>query len=179
MIKKILVATHGTAGAVAAEQYALDLARTLDAGLHALYVIHEGWGSLVGIEWLHSSETRMDFYRYAESELFRMADAALEDFVRRAAACGLNVTTSVRVGDPGEAIVSESRERGSDLIVLGEAGGKRSEEYKAKISMNKLLKSAPCSVLRVKAAAREEKDATLIGEEYTPRLYQIAPGAQG
>lgn len=160
MIRTILVATHGSKGAVEAERCALDLARTHDAELHALYVIHKGWGSLVGIEWLHSSEKRMEFYRYAEAELYRMADAALSGFVSRATARGLNVTTSVRVGDPGEVIVSESRERGSDLIVLGDACKGRSEEYKARINVGKLLRSAPCSVLQVKAAAREE-DAAL------------------
>jgi hypothetical protein len=105
----------------------------------------------------------MDFYRYAESELYRMADAALGNFVERAAACGVNVTTSVKVGDPGEVIVSEARERGSDFIVLGDACKGRSEEYKARINVGKLLRSAPCSVLQVKADARA-KDAVLACE---------------
>jgi len=175
MIRKILVATHGSKGAVKAEQYALDLARTLGAELHALYVIHKGWGSLVGIEWLHSSETRMEFFRYAESELYRMADAALGSFTKRAAACGLAVTTSVRVGDPGEVIALDARERGSDLIVLGDACEGRSEEYKARINVGKLLRSAPCSVLQVKAHARE-KDASLTGEACAAGLQGIAQG---
>lgn len=159
MIRKILVATHGTDGAVEAEHYALDLGRAFHAELHALYVIHKGWGSLVGIEWLHSSEKRMEFYRYAESELYRMADAAMGAFVQRAETCGVHVTTSVRVGDPGEVIVSESRERGSDLIVLGDAGRGRSREYKAKISMKKLMRAAPCSVLQVKTSAGSNNSA--------------------
>lgn len=163
MIRTILVATHGSKGAVEAEQYALDLARTLGAELHALYVIHKGWGSLVGIEWLHSSETRMDFYRYAEAELYRMADEALGSFVRRAEACGLHVTTSIRVGEPGDAIVDDARERGSDLIVLGDACKGRSEEYKARINVGRLMRSAPCSVLQVKSISRD-KDAVLAGE---------------
>ena len=163
MISKILVATHGSKGAVEAEYYALDLARTLDAELHALYVIHKGWGSLVGIEWLHSSERRMEFYRYAEMELYRMADTALGRFAQRAADCGVKVTTSVLVGDPGEVIVNKARERGADLIVIGDACKGRSEEYKARINVGKLLRSAPCSVLQVKANARE-KGAVLNGE---------------
>jgi len=175
MIRKILVATHGSKGAVEAEQYALDLARTLGAELHGLYVIHKGWGSLVGIEWLHSSETRMEFFRYAESELYRMADAALGAFALRAAACNMNVTTSVRVGDPGEAIVDDARERGSDLIVLGDICKRRSEEYKARINAGKLLRSAPCSMLQVKATARE-KEAALTGEACAAGLQGIAHG---
>jgi nucleotide-binding universal stress UspA family protein len=171
MIRTILIATHGSKGAVEAEHYALDLAATHDAELHALYVIHKGWGSLVGIEWLHSSEKRMDFYRYAEAELYKMADAALSGFVQRAMARGLTVTTSIRVGDPGEVIVSESRELGPDLIVLGDACKGRSEEYKAKINVGKLLRSAPCSVLQVKATARE-KDLALTAEA-------CAAGVQG
>lgn len=175
MIRTILVATHGTEGAVEAEHNAVDLARTFGAELHALYVIHKGWGSLVGIEWLHSSEKRMDFYRYAEAELYKMADAALGEFARRAAACGLTVTTAVRVGDPGGAIVDVARERGSDLIVLGDACKGRSEEYKARINVGKLMRSAPCSVLQVKATARE-KDAARAGEACTAGLQGIARG---
>jgi len=168
MIGKILVATHGSKGAVEAEQHALDLATTLGAELHALYVIHKGWGSLVGIEWLHSSETRMDFFRYAEAELYRMADEALGKFAQRAAACGVTATTSVRVGEPGEVLVNEARERGFDLIVLGDVCKGRSEEYKAKINVRKLLRSAHCSVLQVKASTRKT-DATIISETCASR----------
>jgi nucleotide-binding universal stress UspA family protein len=175
MIRTILVATHGSKGAVEAEHYALDLARTLGAELHALYVIHKGWGSLVGIEWLHSSEKRMDFYRYAEAELYRMADEALGHFAQRAAACGVRITTSVLVGDPGEVIVNEARERRADLIVLGDACKGRSEEYKARINTGKLLRSATCSVLQVKAVARE-KDSVLAGEACAAGLQGTAQG---
>lgn len=153
MITKILVATHGTENAIQAELYAIQLAKALGAGLHALYVIHKDWGSLVGIEWLHSSEKRMEFYRYAESELERMAGAALDGFVQRALSEGLSVTVSVRVGEPSDVIADEAMALGSGLIVIGSDGSKRSEEYRAKISPAKFLKSAPCSVLRVKADA--------------------------
>lgn len=151
MIRKILVATHGTEGAVPAELYALHLAKALQAELHGLYVINKDWGSLVGIEWLHSSEKRMDFYHYAESELYRMANTALESFKQRALANEVSVMTSVRVGDPAEAIAEEARAQGADLILIGSASKERSEEYKAKVSLKKLLKSAPCSVLLAKA----------------------------
>lgn len=150
MIRKILVATHGTEGAILAELYALQLAKALDTGLHGLYVINKDWGSLVGIEWLHSSEKRMEFYHYAESELYRMANTALDSFKQRALANELGVMTSVRVGDPAEAIAEEARTQGADLIIIGSAGKERSAEYRAKVSIKKLLKSAPCSVLHVK-----------------------------
>jgi nucleotide-binding universal stress UspA family protein len=169
MIRKILVATHGTENAIQAESYAIQLANALGADLHGLYVINKGWGSLVGIEWLHSSEKRMDFYRYAESELYRMADAALTGFVQHAGAYGLNVKSSVRVGDPVDVISEEAAAIRADLIVIGSNGSKRSEEYRAKISLVKLLKSAPCSVLRVKPDVnkggeklKEQEDALLL-----------------
>lgn len=149
MFKRILIATHGTEGAKKAESYAIELAGALGADLHGLYVIHKGWGSLVGIEWLHSSEKRMEFYRYAESELYRMADVALTGFVQRAEAHGLNVKSSVRVGDPGDVIAEEAMDRHIDLIVIGGNSDVRSEEYKARISLKRLMKLAPCPVLVV------------------------------
>ena len=84
MFKRILIATHGTEGAKKAESYAIKLAGALGAELHGLYVIHKDWSSLVGIEWLHSSERRMEFYRYAESEFYRRAEEVLKAFAERA-----------------------------------------------------------------------------------------------
>jgi len=168
MIRKILVPTHGTENALHAESHAIQLANALGADLHGLYVIHEGWASLVGIEWLHSSEKRMIFYHHAESELYKMADAAMTGFVQRAETHGLNVKTSVRVGDPVDVIAEEARAIGADLIVIGSDGSERSEEYRAKISLNKLMKFAPCSVLRVKADA-SRGDANI--EEHEHALF--------
>jgi len=145
MIRSILVATHGTAGAVRAEAYACFLARALDAALHGLYVIHSGWASLVGIEWLHSSRVRMDFYRYAESEFHRRAEEVLAHL--RSVAGDRDFTTAVRVGDPAEVITDEARVRAADLIVIGGRSPVRSEEYRARLSVKKLLKQAPCPVL--------------------------------
>jgi len=147
------VATHGTENAVQAEIYAVQLAECLKAGLHGLYVIHKDWGSLVGIEWLHSSEKRMDFYRYTESELYRMAHTALAGLVDRGKTHGLTVTSSIRVGGLEEAIAEEAAAVQADLIVIGSSGGRRSKEYRAKVSLNTLVKKTPCSVLRIKSEA--------------------------
>lgn len=171
MITKILVATHGTENAIQAESYAIQLAKALGADLHGLYVIHKGWGSLVGIEWLHSSEKRMDFYRYAESELYRMADAALTAFVQRSEEHGLNVKSSVRVGDPGDVIAEEAKALGADLVIIGSNSNSSSEEYRAKISLTRLLKSATCSVLRVKADAGRGGEKLRV-QEHAPCLQE-------
>jgi nucleotide-binding universal stress UspA family protein len=145
MFKKILVATHGTEGAKNAERYSYELAKIFGAELHGLYVIHKGWSSLIGIEWLHSSHARMEFYRYAESQFNLRANEVLESFKKIAA--DIKVTTSVKVGEPTEIILEEARVHNSDLIVIGCVSSVRSEEYKARISMKNLLKFAPCPVL--------------------------------
>ena len=145
MFKKILLATHGTEGAKKAEQYSYELAKVFGAKLHGLYVIHSGWGSLVGIEWLHSSHTRMEFYRYAEAQFNLRASEVLESF--RKFAADIKVSTAVKVGEPTEIILEEAKAYHADLIVVGSVSSIRSEEYKARISMKKLLKFAPCPVL--------------------------------
>ena len=91
----------------------------------------------------------MEFYRYAESELYRMADVALTGFVHRAEAHGLNVKSSVRVGDPGDVIAEEAGALGADIVIIGSSNNVRSEEYKARISLKRLMKLAPCPVLVV------------------------------
>ncbi len=145
MFKRILIATHGTQGAKKAEAYAIGLARELGAEIHGLYVIHKDWGSLVGIEWLHSSEKRMEFYRYAESEFYLRAEEVLKAFGEHAK--GIEVTTAIRVGEPAEVIAEEAKDIEADLIVIGGESKERSEEYKAKVPMKKLIKIAPCPIL--------------------------------
>lgn len=148
MFRKILLATHGTEGAKEAEGYAIELAKTFNSELHALYVIHKGWGSLIGIEWLHPSHTRMDFYKYTETELFRRAKEVLQDFQSRST--GIEVVPSVIVGDPVEIIANEAKNKEVDLVIIGDKSNDRSEEYKARISLKKLLKLAPCPVFVAK-----------------------------
>ncbi len=150
MFRKILVATHGTEGARQAEACAISLAESLGAELHGLYVIHQGWGSLVGIEWLHPSETRMAFYRYAENELYRRAGDVLEAFAARAGR--IPASREIVVGEPADAIARSAREQAADLIVIGGTGLSRSEEYQARVSLKKLMKRAPCPVLVAKGS---------------------------
>lgn len=145
MIRKMLIATHATEGAKKAELYAIEMANAFGAELHALYVINKDWGSLVGIEWLHPANVRMEFYRYAESEFYRRAEEILEAFKENAK--GFEVATAIRVGELAEAIADEAKDKGVDLIVIGGSSNGRSEEYKAKVSVKKLIKLAPCPVL--------------------------------
>lgn len=148
MFRKILIATHGTLGAKQAESYAIGLARKFGAELYGLYVIHKDWSSLIGIEWLHSSNTRMDFYRYAESEFKRRATEVLQDL--KSHADGIACVMSIKVGEPAEVIANEARQIGVDLIIIGSNCNRRSsEEYKAKVSLKRLLKLAPCPVFIV------------------------------
>lgn len=150
MFKKILIATHGTEGAQKAESYAIGLTRQSGAELHGLYVIHKDWSSLVGIEWLHSSERRMEFYRYAESQFYIRAEEVLRAFAERAKGMEMEVATCVKVGDPAEVIAEEALDRHIGLIVVGDNSDVRSsEEYKARISLKRLMKLAPCPVLVV------------------------------
>lgn len=153
MFRNILVATHGTEGARKGEALSIGLAKAFDSHLHGLYVIHKGWGSLVGIEWLHSSERRMDFYRYAESEFYRRAEEVMESF--KAKAEGLTVLTEIAVGEPAEVIARVAREMSADLIVIGDRSSVRSEEYQARVSLRKLMKLASCPVLVANAVPEE------------------------
>ena len=151
MFNKILIATHGTKGARKAELYAIRLARAFDAELLGLYVIHKGWSSLVGIEWLHASHVRMEFYRYAESQFHQRANQVLDELRSRTE--GIKIVTSVRVGEPTDVIAEEAEKNQAEIIVVGTDSSERSEEYRARISIKKLIKKAPCPVLVVNGAS--------------------------
>ncbi|MBI5025930.1 MAG: universal stress protein [Nitrospirae bacterium] len=150
MIKRILVPTHGTEGARKAEEYALNMAKALGASVYGLYIIHKGWSSIAGIDWLNTSETRMQFYRHVEDELERRANEVLNAFTKRAHDMGITIETEKVVGEPVKVILEAAERLDADLIVMGGPSNRRSEEYKAKIPFQKLIKHSSRAILMVK-----------------------------
>ena len=64
----VLLASHGTKGAIAAERAALDMCKKGDR-LHHLLVVPTLWEGMTGDDWLNNGSTRNRFRRYLESEL--------------------------------------------------------------------------------------------------------------
>src|SRR3989344_8709381 len=66
--KHILLASHGTEGARAAEKLAYSFCGP-GTTLHHLIVVPDFWKGMQGDDWLNNASTRATFGRYVESQL--------------------------------------------------------------------------------------------------------------
>jgi nucleotide-binding universal stress UspA family protein len=107
-MKRILIATDGSAGAREAVEYGLDLARHSHASATVVYV-RRAPRPLVGDP----------FDRREISEGQRRADDAVDHALRVAADLGVETDVEIVEGDPATQIIELAWRRDADLIVLG------------------------------------------------------------
>ena len=69
MIRRFLLASHGSVGAIAAEQAAIAACIAGDE-LDHLYVIPSWWSGMTGDDWLNNGITRNRFRDYVEQQLW-------------------------------------------------------------------------------------------------------------
>lgn len=117
-VNRILLASHGTDGAKAAEQVALDLCAegTL---LHHLVVVPTFWQGSTGDDWLQNGSVRDGFRRYLEGELGKEVDENLTRVGKAADEKGIKLTNDMIVGEPDKVLLEASEQAEFDLIVVG------------------------------------------------------------
>ena len=114
----ILIASHGTPGAQAAEQAALALCRA-GGRLSHLVVVPDLWRGMLGDDWLNNASTREAYGKYVESELQREIDSHVGRLRSRAAASGIGYESRVMLGRPTGCLIDYSREVAPALVVIG------------------------------------------------------------
>lgn len=107
MYDTILVATDGSEPANRAVDFALDIASTFDADVHAIYVVDT---RRYGASILTNADTAVEDLRERGRELLR-------DVETRA-----DATSELRRGRPHEEIEAYAAEIDADLVVLGHRG---------------------------------------------------------
>ena len=114
----ILIASHGTTGAQAAERAALGWCRT-GGRLSHLVVVPDLWRGMLGDDWLNNAATRDTYGKYVESELQREIDAHVARLSAQAATAGIAYAVKVVLGEPTQCLLEYSSEIAPALIVLG------------------------------------------------------------
>lgn len=114
----ILLASHGTEGAQAAEQAAIQLCNE-GGRVHHLIVVPTFWKGMTGDDWLNNGSTRDRFRRYLEDQLTQEVREHQARVSGAAEAKRLTYTTEVVLGEPDEVLVSASQKEAFDLVVLG------------------------------------------------------------
>ena len=117
-LTRILIASHGTPGAQAAEQAALAWCRA-GGRLSHLLVVPDLWRGMMGDDWLNNASTRDTYGKYVESELQREIDVHVGRLRAQAAAAGIAYEVKVMLGKPTECLLAFSREVAPALVVIG------------------------------------------------------------
>jgi len=158
MFTKILLCTHGSAGAQKAEDYVFThlLPKSSSAELTVLTIIDKDWSSMSTDDWLNTSTTRTQFKDYVEEQLGR---EIAEDWQRIKDKYPLAEQAKfIKVaGDIEETIAEVAEKLNSELIILGAYHKKPSRLFSIKmtpglaatLSNVKLHPLLPCPLLTV------------------------------
>ena len=114
----ILLASHGTDGAKAAEQIAIQMCKE-GGHVHHLIVVPTFWQGMTGDDWLNNGSTRDRFRRYLEDQLSQEVQEHQARVSEAAEARHLIYTTEVILGEPDECLATASQKEHFDLVVLG------------------------------------------------------------
>ena len=115
----ILLASHGTEGAQAAEQMAIELCKQGGHVHHLIVVPKRLWEGMTGDDWLNNGSTRDTFRRYLEDQLSQEVEEHQARVSDAAKTKDLNYTSEVVVGEPEECLINTSQKEAYDLVVMG------------------------------------------------------------
>ena len=147
MYERILVPTDGSTATGSAIDHAVELARTHDATLHALYVVDVGaYSSLeVGAEVVADG---------LESE----GQSAVDAVADRVADAGVDVETAVETGVVHRAIVEYVADNDIDLVVMGTHGRTGVGRFLLGSVAEKVVRTAAAPVLTVRSNVGADDD---------------------
>ena len=135
--ERVLIASHGTPGARAAERVALEFAAP-GATIFHLVVVPDFWRGMMGDDWLNNASTRAAYGRHVEAELAREIEehrAALEQEVR---AGGRRYEMKVVLGQPDAALLDYAATLQPDIVVIGAPRPKGAPGLRSRMRVDKL-----------------------------------------
>jgi len=114
----ILLASHDTPGARAAENAAFELGCPR-ARLSHLIVVPDLWRGMMGDDWLNNATTRDTYGKYVENQLQREIQSHIDRIRPSALARGFAYEFKVMLGKPTECLLAYCSEISPALVVIG------------------------------------------------------------
>jgi nucleotide-binding universal stress UspA family protein len=142
----ILLASHGTPGARAAERLALDFAAN-SGRLFQLVVVPDFWKGMMGDDWLNNARTRDIYARHVESQLQREIDEELARVRTMAQQRGLAYAHQVTLGKPAECLLACAAELRPDLIVIGSPRPPGARGLRSRMQLDTLVRGLAAPLL--------------------------------
>ena len=145
-IKKILVNIDGTEQSITAAQYAIVLAKYLQAELNAIYVINtKALEDLVRAH-IFLKEEQSEYERDLREDAIRY----LKHVAQLGRKKGIEIKTHSAEGSGHKEILNFVKENEIDLLVVGEISSIRSRRDEFYDETERAIRAVPCSVLIVK-----------------------------
>jgi nucleotide-binding universal stress UspA family protein len=144
--KHILLASHGTDGARAAEKLAYSFCRP-GTTLHHLIVVPDFWKGTMGDDWLNNASTREVFGRYVESQLEQEIRAHLKRMLRETARRKIRYRYEIVQGKPADCLMKRAATGPVDLIILGTPRPKGKTGLRSRMLEEKIFKSLKAPLL--------------------------------
>ena len=135
---RVLIASHGTPGARAAERAALELAAPGASILH-LVVVPDFWRGMMGDDWLNNASTRAAYGRHVESQLAQEIEQHRIALEREIRASGRHYEIKVVVGKPDEALLDYAAAAQPDLVVIGAPRPRGTPGLRSRMRVEKLI----------------------------------------
>lgn len=147
MYDDILVPTDGSPAATAAIDHAVDLAKTYDATIHALYVVDASAFSSIEA----GSELVID-------ALEEEGQRAVEEVTDAAAEAGVDVETNVVSGTAYRRILDHIDSENVDLVVMGTHGRSGVERFLLGSVTERVVRTADVPVLTIRHQDEEAEE---------------------
>lgn len=145
-LKHILLASHGTDGARAAEKLAYSFCGP-GAVLHHLIVVPDLWKGMQGDDWLNNASTRAAFGRYLESQLEQEVRGHIRQMMQEAKKRRIRYRYEVVQGKPVDCLIRRAAKGPADLVVLGSPRPKGRTGLRSRMLEEKLFKSLRVPVI--------------------------------
>jgi len=145
-VNRVLLASHGTDGAKAAEKAALEICKE-GTHLHHLVVVPTFWQGTTGDDWLQNGSVRDNFRRYLEDELGKEVDENLMRVGKAAEERGIKLTNDMVVGEPDECLLEASQQEDFDLIIVGNIRPKGVKGLRSRMLKDKMIQKLKTPLL--------------------------------
>jgi nucleotide-binding universal stress UspA family protein len=144
--KKILLASHGTKGARAADRLALSLCGPQTVLFH-LVVVPDFWKGMMGDDWLNNAATRDVFGKYVETQLEGEVRKHIDKVRKQAIKRKTQYKPEIVLGKPAEHLLERVRRGGVDLVVTGAPRPKGVAGLRSRMLTDQLMKSLKIPLL--------------------------------
>ena len=148
MPKKVLLASHGSTGARAAEQALLNM-HLKDVEVIHLYVVPELWKHMTGDDWLSNQITQERFCNYLESELVNEAEITISRIEATLLECNAKYKSLFMFGDPKNCLQNVCEEHDFDLIVTGSPRPKFISGLHSRMMTDSIKKNLSTALLQI------------------------------